>query len=185
MGARDLDSDGRLPMSGKEYLDFQRICACGDAYERGMDRLEYRASISPDKNMLKRMRTIRTLINKVEQGLFDTIPRKKQRIVYDEIKRSTVRVEVTSPGLPQHQNTEYTTVPVESLEWLINRTLQWECLCCEKEGKDQKTCPFRKRLESMYLFEIEELKKGECPFATMGLLNIRNEKEGDGSKKPV
>ncbi len=35
------------------------------------------------------------------------------------------------------------------------------------EGKEQKQCPFRLRLETMYTFDLQDIRKGECPFATI------------------
>ena len=94
--------------------------------------------------------------------------KKKQKIVKAEMDRMTAGVYVAPPsGLPHTEPTDYTTVPTKSLEWLVDQILQWECLCCQREGKEQKKCPFRERLESLYLFELPDIKKGECPFMTM------------------
>lgn len=167
MGMYEVDEDGRLPMGNKEYHSFQMIAGFADSLIQETARLERRAKLAK-KGTWRDLRMMCTISQKAAQALFDTIPKKKQRIVRAEMDRMTAGVYIAPPSnLPHTEPTDYTTVPTKSLEWLIDQILQWECLCCTREGKEQKKCPFREKLESLYLFELPDIKRGECPFMTM------------------
>lgn len=167
MGAFDLDQDGKLPLSNKEYASFLMLVGFADTLDQEVDRLEKRAKLA-GKTVWRDLKMLKSVSHNVAQALYDTIPAKKQLLVAEELKRAVAGVVIKPPAnLPVHQPTNYTTIPTKSLEWLIDQILQWECLCCTREGKDQKKCPFRERLETMYAFEIPDVKKGECPFQTM------------------
>ena len=167
MGTYDIDQDGRLPMSNKEYASFLMLVGFADTLDQEYSRLERRSKLA-GKTVWRDLKMLKTVSHNIAQRLFDTIPAKKQALVSEELKRAIAGVVIKPPAnLPVHQPTNYTTVPTKSLEWLIDQILQWECLCCVREGKEQKKCPFREKLETMYAFEIPDVKKGECPFQTM------------------
>lgn len=163
----NLDEEGKLPLSNKEYASLQMVIASLDSLDQESSRLERRAKLA-GKGTWRDLRMLTAVAAKVFTRLMDTVPKKKRKLIQEEIRRTEIIVNVRPPhGLPQSKGVQYTAVPVESLEWLIDRVLKWECLVCEKEGKEQKNCPFRQRLETMYTFDIADIKKGECPFATM------------------
>ena len=139
MTSRDLDKDGRMPMSNKEYHSFQMLTGFADSFDQEIDRLEARAKLA-GKWVWRDMKMLRTVSHKVGQALFNTIPVKKQALVQAELTRMVAGVIIRPPmNLPMHEPTNYTTVPIKSLEWLIDQILQWECLLCDKQGKEQKT----------------------------------------------
>ena len=167
VAAFDLDQEGKMPLSNKEYASFLMLVGFADTLDQESGKLEKRAKLA-GKNAWRDLKMLTTVSHNVAQALFDTIPAKKQLLVAEELKRAVAGVVIKPPAnLPVHQPTNYTTIPTQSLEWLIDQILQWECLCCIKEGKDQKKCPFREKLETMYAFELPDVKKGECPFQTM------------------
>lgn len=162
-----LDSDGMLPISNKEYLSLQMVVASLDSLLQETDRLERRAKLAGNGTW-RDLKMLTTVSKRVYDNLMKTIPIKKRNLIMEEIRRTQIIANVKPPhGLPQAKPTLYTSVPVESLEWLIGQILQWECLCCQRQGKEQKQCPFRQRLETMYTFDIPDIRKGECPFATL------------------
>ena len=167
MGEFDLDRDGRLPMGNKEYLCFQTLAGFADTMVNETARLERRAKLA-GKGTWRDICMMRKVGRKVTTALFQTLPAKKQPLVFAEMQRMTAEVHIKPPdNLPDPKKDEYTTVPIAALEWLIDQVLQWECLCCDKQGKDQKKCPFRARLEQLYAFELPDIRKGECPFQTI------------------
>ncbi|MBR6029194.1 MAG: hypothetical protein IKP40_08880 [Clostridia bacterium] len=164
------DENGRLDISSKEYAELQRLIALVDALENRTGRLEKRARLSR-KGTWRDLCMFRRVARKVSDALCATLPARRQRLINAELKRTVCRIEVEPPnGLPAQKHEEYTTVPVTSLEWLVYRTLQWECLLCEKEGPEQRKCVFREKLDSLYPFEVTDLRKGECPWKTTTLL---------------
>ena len=163
----NLDEDGKLPLSNKEYASIRSIIASLDSLEQEVGRLEQRAKLAGNGTW-RDLKMLTAVAAKVYKRLMDTIPKKKRGLIQDEISRTEIIVNVRPPhGLPQAKPVQYTAVPVESLEWLTDQILKWECLTCDRQGKDQKKCPFRQRLETMYAFDIPDLRKGECPFATI------------------
>ena len=167
MGMYDVDDDGRLPIGNKEYHSFQMIAGFADSLLQETNRLERRAKLAGNGTW-RDLKMMCSKSKKVAQALFDTMPRKKQKIIHAEMERMTAGVYVAPPSnLPRSEPTDYKTVPTKSLEWLVDQILQWECLCCQKEGKEQKKCEFREKLDSLYLFDIPDIRKGECPFQTM------------------
>lgn len=161
-----LDADGRLPMNSREYQDFLLFVGFADTALQSADKLERRAKLAR-KGTWRDMRMMATVAKRVAQALFDTIPKRKQKIVHAEMERMVTAVTIQPPNdLPQKKFPNYTTVPARELEWLIKYSLQWECLGCQLEGAAQRRCEFRKHLESLYLFDIEDVRAGECPFRT-------------------
>lgn len=163
----NLDEDGRLPLSNKEYVSLQMVIASLDSLDQETGRLEQRAKLAGNHTW-RDLKMLTAVAAKVFRNLMETIPKRKCRLIQDEIRRTEIIVNVRPPhGLPQAKGVQYTAVPVESLEWLIDHVLQWECLTCQKEGREQKKCPFRQRLETMYTFDIADIRKNECPFMTL------------------
>lgn len=159
-----LDEEGKLAMNSREYHDYLMFIGFADTLLQSVPKLEKRARLA---GVWRDLRMMETVAKKVSQALFDTIPRRKRQIVHAEMQRLVSAVTIQPPmGLPQKQFDNYTTVPTKEMEWLIHYSLQWECLACMKEGKEQKQCEFRKHLEALYLFEIDDIRKGECPFRT-------------------
>lgn len=165
-----LDETGRMDISSKEYAELQRLIALVDALENRTSRLERRARLS-EKGTWRDLCMIRKKARKVCDAICATLPAKRQRLINAELKRTVCLIEVEPPnGLPAQKHTEYTTVPLASLEWLIDHTLQWQCLCCDREGIEQRDCPFREKLDSLYPFEVKDLRRGECPWMTVTLV---------------
>ena len=163
----NLDEDGKLPLSNKEYLSLQMVIASLDSLQQETGRLEQRAKLAK-KGTWRDLRMLTAVSAKVFRNLMETVPLRKRKLIQDELSRTEIIANVRPPhGLPQKKPVLYTAVPVDSLEWLIDQILQWECLTCQKEGKEQKQCPFRLRLETMYTFDLQDIRKGECPFATI------------------
>lgn len=167
----NLDEDGKLPLSNKEYMSLQMVIASMDSLDQETPRLERRAKLAGGSTW-RDLRMLTAVAAKVFRSLMGTIPLRKLRLVQEEIRRTEIIVNVRPPhGLPQAKGVQYTAVPVESLEWMIDRVLKWECFACQREGKEQKSCPFRQRLETMYTFDLPDLRQGECPFATIDHLS--------------
>ena len=164
------DEEGRVDVSGKEYMELRRLIALADAVLEKTSRLDQRAKIAA-KGTYRDLCLLRKLATKVSGSLCDTIPTKRLKLIKKELAHTVCRIEVQpTNGLPATKHEEYTTVPLESMLWLIDRTLKWECTLCEKEGKEQKKCPFRQRLDACFPYELQDVRKGECPFMTMQLL---------------
>jgi len=160
-----LDEDGKLPMNSREYQDYLMFVGFADSVLQSVPKLEKRARLA---GAWRDMRMLMTVAAKCTRALLSTIPRRKRQIIQAEMQRMRTAVLIDPPnGLPQPKKLpNFTTVPVEEMEWLIHYSLQWECLTCMKEGKDQKQCAFRQHLEKLYLFDIRDIVKGECPFRT-------------------
>ena len=173
----DLDKDGRLPLTNKEYAVFQQLAAGIDGLITAEERMETRVRTIPDG--WRKLRLIRNMGEKLCQEIFKTFPNNKQRQIAEEWKRMTIRVEV-KPGLnlPEQKATGFVTVPLEALEWLEQTVIDWECLTCMKDERERKKCELRAKLEQLYVFELPEVRKGECPFCTMACHGIRGEKVG-------
>ena len=170
----DLDADGRLPLTNKEYVVFQQFAAGIDGLIEAEERMETRVRMIPDG--WRKLRLVCSIGEKLCQDIFKTFPKNKQRQISEEWKRMTVRVEVKPGlGLPEQKAAGFVTVPLEALEWLEKTVIQWECLTCMKETKEQKRCELRERLEKLYTFELPDVKKGECPFCTMACHGMREE----------
>ena len=168
----DTDADGMLPLSNKEYGSLKMVMASLDSLVQETDRLEKRAKLAGNGTW-RDLKLLKTVTERVYRNLMGTVPLRKRQIVKEEVYRSYVSVNVKPKvNLPEHEETQYTVVPIDSLEWLINRVLKFECFCCDKEGKDQKKCPFRENLEKMYAFDLNDIRQGECPFATIESLNL-------------
>lgn len=159
-----LDDDGRLPMNSREYQDYLMFVGFADTMLQSVPKLEKRARLA---GAWRDMRMLSSVAKKCAQALFDTIPKRKKALVHAEMERMRSAVVIDPPsGLPGKKLPNYTTVPTKDMEWLIHYALQWECLACQKEGRAQKECAFRQHLEALYLFDIADIRKGECPFRT-------------------
>jgi len=157
-------------ISNKEYAELQRLIALVDALQTRTSRLDERARLA-EAGTYRDLCLLRKLARKVCDNIARTIPNKRRRLINEEIKRTACIIEVEPPlGLPAKKHTEYTTVPLNALEWLVLQTVSWHCVGCEKDRQDVKKCPFREQLDSLHCYEVPALRKGECPWATMGEL---------------
>lgn len=161
------DSDGILPLSNKEYGSLKMVMASLDSLAQEVPRLEKRARLAGNGTW-RDLKMLQSVTLRIYQNMMKTVPMKKRALIKEEINRSYVSINVKVPaGLPSQEKDQYAVVPIDALEWLTDRVLKWECLMCDKEGREQKKCPFRENLEKMYPFDLPDIRKGECPFKTI------------------
>ena len=162
----ELDKDGCIPLSNKEYAAFQQLAGFADALIDAESRLETRAKLVP--GLWRDLRLLRVKGEKLCQEIFKTFPRNKREMIRHDWERMFAQITI-KPGLnlPEQKLTGYATVPLQALEWLIQTVIDWECLTCMMESKEQKKCGLRAKLEQLYVFDLPDVQKGVCPFCTM------------------
>ncbi|MBO4794309.1 MAG: hypothetical protein J5556_07080 [Deltaproteobacteria bacterium] len=146
-----------------ELQAFLLLAGFSDALIRGEPLLEERLRLIPGG--WRDFRLMRAKGEPLVRALHQTFPKNKRDAVFAEWKRLEVSVDPKPPlGLPQREKEAHVVVPLDALEELVDVVTDWECTTCMLDGKQQKACKLRKRLESLYLYDLPE-PGGLCPFA--------------------
>lgn len=172
MKSRDQPEGGQIPLTEKEYYAIRELFGAVSALEKYAGILERRAKINP--GTWRDLRMMQEKAKGVLHGLLITIPIEKLRMIQKELPYIRVSVDVVKHKEPRRKNDEYTYVPTEAMETIMQEAIDWRCFACDNEGQDIWKCPLRKALEATYPFKLPGDNMKNCKFSG---LNLGEEKD--------
>ena len=95
----------------------------------------------------------------------------KKKQIRAELHNTITEVTVKKPSITADMKSYYddnlTYVSQRALERITRRCVEFDCMFCEKAGKEAKRCQLRQDIESTYHYELlAGFKKDTvCPFA--------------------
>lgn len=163
----------RVYLSSSEYYALRCLFGLVSELEVAGPRLKKR--LHTIKGGWRDWRMLATVSEKLMQSLLDTVPSKKLLQIHRELKQTHVEIAVRPAGVQRDKDT-LTYVPEQALRRLITKLVDWECLGCEKQGKDAKRCPLRQDLEACFHFNLPF--KDRCPFSEFAFPDIEEDEHG-------
>ena len=155
------DSQGRYPLSGREYGALKTIFGAINALDT--DALDTRCKLTD--TAYSDIHTAHELLRKAMDAILETIPVKKLAVIRRELK-TTYCILKTNPvaGNPQ-DHMVYVDQP--ALIRLMERAIHMDCCLCEKSARECRRCQLYKDLNSCFPFELTQPEDALCPFAGM------------------
>lgn len=150
------DEDGRIPLTGREYNALRCVIVAWNELDACSEALHERLNTIP--HGWRDMRLAQSLITKLKNELYETIPYRKLRGIQTEIHNS--RIVLTVKGADRRIQDGVTYIDQESFVRIINRCIAMDCWCCEKRGKDVKRCEILRLVTDILHYESDP---GECP----------------------
>lgn len=163
------DSEGRYPLSSKEYIAIRYVIVSLYELEQTMSALEDR--VKTIQGGMKNYEILRNTMEQFEEQLLDTVPTKKLYALQQELRNSEVGV---FTKWDQRKIKNAFCVDQDALLALLNRLIGYECWSCEKRGKDAKKCEIlRTYLDCLHYVPEEMPPDGSCPMA--GWTSVKTE----------
>lgn len=148
-----------MEASSREVHFIEFIAGLDAQVHNGEAHLKERLQTIPDG--WRQYRIAKSAINKVINGLYDTLPDKTLAHMTDLIARGEVIIR-PKPVCKDMGNVQI--VQTADLKLLINHAMAAECAMCMKEGREQKKCELRKAL--MCICPPTQLNRNStlCPY---------------------
>ena len=167
----------RFLLSGREYYALRELFGIVSSFNKCAGVLNERVRSIP--GAYRDYRMIQTVAEKLMQKILTTVPQKKLVQISKELECTQVAVEVKREISPSRNDESMITyVPQRALERITEKVVGYECLGCEKAGKDARRCQLRKDIEATYHYEYPTGGQ-ECPFAGMTIGGSYEETEED------
>ena len=158
------DEDGRYKLSGREWNAIRCIQCALNEVDVHHKVLEKRLKLT--KNGWRFMRIALSLLEKVCDMLYDTIPVKKIAAMREEIRHSQIRLCVRGADNQLPPGVVY--MDEKSLIRIMDRMINVECLFCEKTGKEVDRCEILDCITDVLHYDVdpkEAHESGKCAFA--------------------
>lgn len=157
---RQSDSDGRIPLSYREYNALRTVFGAVNAFEQYSSQLERRAR--GVKNLWRDMQLLRWMASSVMERLLKTVPAKKLKQIRNELEETVCEVKVR--GISGSKAKEYFYVEQQTLIDLCRFATELNCFGCQKSHEEAKrNCKLYKDIQSVFNYEFEECEN--CLFA--------------------
>ena len=172
-----------LYFTEREYYALREVFGLVSTFDRCAGQLEKRLKLIP--GAWRDYRMIQTVALKLIQMLLYTIPEKKKKQISAELHNTITEVTVKKPSITADMKSYYddnlTYVSQLALERITRRCVEFDCIFCEKAGKEAKRCQLRQDIESTYHFELftDFQKNRVCPFAGAYIYDPTKEVEDD------
>lgn len=158
------DSSGRYPLTGREWNAIRCIQCALNEVEVCQNVLKDRLKLSKDG--WRFLRIALSLLEKVCDLLYETIPAKKLAAMREEIRHSQIRLCVKGADNQMPPGVVY--MDEKSFIRIMNRLIDLECWSCEKTGKAVRQCEILECITDVLHYESDpaELPKdGRCELA--------------------
>lgn len=153
------DSDGRTPLSAREYEALKNIFVAFNALTLHHKELERRCKSY--KNGWRNLRLLVKYSDIVMQSVLNTIPTKKLIQIEKELK-NTVCI-LKTQGVTGIDADGYMYVPENAMIDLCDTITGIVCFGCEKTHKEaRRHCDTYKKIQQIFGYEFDEC--GSCPF---------------------
>lgn len=170
---RDPDTDGRYPLSGREYEALQMIMAAAHCLEKTSELLPRLKKVIPygyrDYQMIKKR------LIQLTEAILVTVPNKKLIGIQEELK--FLKVKTFYGGILGRQEKGMAFVQADAMLNLLNEVAGMNCLLCEKNGKKVKQCPIREIYNNLFPYDMDSAEDPEdgCQMAGRGSIYDEND----------
>ena len=148
----------RIPLTGREYYALRALFGVISGFASSLGYLEKRAK--GVKNLWRDLRLVQAVAEKSLDRVLLTVPADKLMHIHKDLKNIKISIDVQreTPTLPQKKEDTYCYVPEQSIDLLIQSTLEWQCFSCEKSKRECKRCDIKKALDKIVPYEVPENK---------------------------
>lgn len=160
------DSDGRYPLSGREYGALKTMFGAVNALDT--EELDSRCKLQP--NSLRDIHAAKALLQKSLFNLLDTVPLKKLGAIRKELQNTYCILKTKPVGGGASDHTVY--VDQKALIRLMERAISMDCFLCEKSVKEGRKCPLYRDLSACFPYNLDDSGDVLCPFAGVSSLQL-------------
>ena len=160
---REPDSDGRYPLSGREYEALQMIMAAASCLEKTSELVPRLKKIPQG---YRDMQMIKKRLLQLTDALLVTIPMKKLVSIREELK--FLKLKTFYGGILGKQDHGMAFVQADAMLHILDKMVGYECMPCMQTGKAIKQCPVRELLNELWPYEMDpddDNKDGTCQMA--------------------
>lgn len=163
----DKKVDGGYPLSMKEYDALRTLFGAVSALDS--------ASLKPRLDALypgswEELISTKDKLMELMEKLLESIPLRKLEAIRRELKQTVWEVKIKPPSEVKREPCVY--VPQKAVVRLIQRSIQLECLLCDKCAEDGLKCPLYNDINDCFPYELIEPGDKLCAFAGVSKLNI-------------
>lgn len=137
------DNEGKYPMTGKEYTALLRIFATETALVETEPVLRDRLRTIP--NGWRDFKMIIRRLGDLSSDILDTVPLKKLFQIQREVKAVRVKLSIGPDASCKDDQVIY--INEKAFIALLDQVVQYNCLLCDKHGREVKKCPWLKLIE--------------------------------------
>jgi hypothetical protein len=150
-----------MPLSNREYYALRELFGIVNSFTRNADFLKHRLEMIP--NGTEDMSNIATAAENLMFEILKTIPTKKLFAIRQELENTVCEVKVLY-NFAKTDDREFVYIPAVSVDRLVTRVMNSECLICDKNAKQAKKCPIFEDISACYPWNIPP-KGDACPLA--------------------
>ena len=143
------DSDGRYPLSGKEYSALLSLFAVNSTLNDQANVLTERIKTKSGAWRDFRLATVK--MQKVLDEIVTTIPVKKLHAIARDLQHARVHVDINTASERRYNGVIY--VDESALIALLDYAVSQNCWCCEKKNKDVKHCQILKLITDVMPYD--------------------------------
>lgn len=168
-----IPDNKRPPLSYREYRALRQLFGIVEMWNKQGSELKKRLNLIPGG--WRDARLLMAVSERLLRKVLETIPTKKLAMIQKELNSTTCEIVVKNTILPDKKEA-FTYVEEETLERVTDLAMQFDCLFCEKRGRDARSCQLRKDIERLYMWDFPKVKDGHyCHFAECVIGDFKDE----------
>lgn len=160
---KDKDSDGRTPLTGREYSALLSLFASGSALGNTTAIHQRLRELVP--NGWRDFRMIENRMEDLAARILSTVPYKKLAIIQAELPNIKVKTFFSIPG-GTRLDKGVVCVDEDNFIAVLDRVISMDCWCCTKKGTKVRKCPILQMIQSVLPYDPDPgFDNDACPIA--------------------